>query len=223
MIDSVSSTSSSTTSTSSSSSASSSLSANYDMFLQLLCTQLQNQSPLDPMDSTQFTEQLATYASLEQQIAGNEKLDEVISGLSTLSLTSGVGYLGHTVEAATDTLSVSDDGTVDASWSYSLDSDAASVELSIVDADGNEVWSGTGDTAAGSHSFSWDGTDDGGAAVDPGDYTLVVTAEDSSGTAVESSISIRGTVTAIDSSSGSAVIELGDTQVELADITRLAA
>jgi flagellar basal-body rod modification protein FlgD len=193
------------------------------MFLQLLCTQVQTQNPLDPMDSTEFTQQLATYAGLEQQIASNDKLDAVVSSLNSLSLSSGVGYLGHTVEASTDTLSVSADGAADASWRYSLDSDASAVALTIVDEDGNTVWSGDGETASGGHTFSWDGKDSNGNAVAAGDYTLQVAATNSAGAEVTSSISIRGTVTAVDSSSGSAVVELGDTQIDLSDVTRLAA
>ena len=44
--------------TTSGSSAMNQLSGNFDTFLQLLTTQLQNQDPLSPMDSNQFTQQL---------------------------------------------------------------------------------------------------------------------------------------------------------------------
>lgn len=220
MVDSVNSSTSSTSSTSSSSS--STLDASYDMFLQLLVTQLQTQNPLDPMDTTEFTSQLATYAGLEQQISTNEKLDEVLSSMNSLS--NGSGYLGRTVDADTDTLSVSDDGTVDASWVYSLGADASDVKLTVVDSEGRTVWTGTGETSSGSHTLAWDGKDTGGFAVAAGeDYTLEVTATDADGEEVSSSISIRGTVTAVDSSSGSTVLEIGDTEVDIDDITRLAA
>lgn len=222
MVSSVSSSSSSTTSTSSSNS-SNSLSASYEMFLTLLTTQLQTQNPLDPVDSTEFTSQLATYAALEQQISTNDKLDEVLSSIGTLSFSSGVGYLGMTVEADSDTLAVDDGGAVDGSWKYALDGEAEDVTLKIVDSDGNVVWSGKGDTASGSHDFTWDGKDSKGNAVTAGQYTLQVTATDSADKTVDSSISITGTVTAVDSSSGSTVLEIGDTEVDLSDITRLAA
>lgn len=222
MVSSVSSSSSSTTSTSSSNS-STSLSASYEMFLTLLTTQLQTQNPLDPVDSTEFTSQLATYAQLEQQISTNEKLDTVLSSIDSLSFSSGVGYIGMTVEAEGDTLAVDDGGAVDGSWKYALDGEAEDVTLKIVDSDGNVVWSGSGDTASGSHDFTWDGKDSNGNAVGAGQYTLQVTATDSAGKTVDSSISITGTVTAVDSSSGSTVLEIGDTEVDLSDITRLAA
>ena len=221
----VSSVTSSTVSTSSttSTSSSNSLSTSYEMFLTLLTTQLQTQNPLDPVDSTEFTSQLATYAQLEQQISTNEKLDTVLSSIDSLSFSSGVGYLGMTVEADSDTLAVDDGGSVDGAWKYALDSDASDVTLEIVDSDGNVVWSGSGDTASGSHDFTWDGKDSKGNAVGAGQYTLQVTATDSAGKTVDSSISITGTVTAVDSSSGSTVLEIGDTEVDLSDITRLAA
>jgi flagellar basal-body rod modification protein FlgD len=37
-----------------------------EMFLQLLVSQLQNQDPLNPADSTQFVTQLAQFSELEQ-------------------------------------------------------------------------------------------------------------------------------------------------------------
>lgn len=220
MVDSV----SSSTSTGSTSSASStSLSASYDMFLQLLITQIQTQSPLDPVDATDFTSQLAQYAGLEQQISTNDKLDEVLSAIDTAALSSGVGYLGKTIEADTDTLSISEDGSTAATWKYSLASAAAEVTLTVVDSDGNTVWTGAGETGAGAHSLAWDGKDSDGNTVEAGAYTLQVEAASSAGAAITSSISISGAVTAVDSSSGSTVLELGDTQVDLSVVTRLAA
>ncbi|NFV79669.1 flagellar hook assembly protein FlgD [Magnetospirillum aberrantis] len=222
MVDSVTSSTSSTSSTTSSSS-STSLSASYEMFLTLLTTQLQTQNPLDPVDSTEFTSQLATYASLEQQIETNDKLDSVLSSMDSLSFSTGVGYIGLTVEAEGDTLSVDSDGTVDGSWKYELDSAAEDVTLTIVDSSGNTVWSGSGETSAGSHSLTWDGTDSDGDAVSSGEYTLVVTATDADGDSIDTTTSIVGTVTAVDSSSGSTVLEIGDTEIDLSDVTRLAA
>lgn len=218
----VTSTTSSTTSTTSTSS-SSGLSADYDTFLQLLCAQLENQNPLDPTDATQFTSQLVQYSTLEQQIKTNDKLDSVLSSLSANGIANGVGYLGHVVEAEGDSITVQSDGTVDASWGYDLGSAASSVTLTITDSSGKTVWSGSGETGAGSHALDWDGTDSDGDAVAAGTYTLTVTALDSSGSKVDVATTIKGTVTAVDSSDGDTALELGGTTVSLSDITRLAA
>lgn len=220
----VSSVSSSTSSTSSSTSASSStFAASYDMFLQLLTTQLQTQNPLDPMDSTEFTSQLATYAGLEQQISTNQKLDSVLSQFDSISMSTGVGYIGRTVEAEGDTITISDGGKVDASWKYQLDGEAKTVKLTVVDEDGNTVWSGSGETAAGTHDFAWDGKTSAGTAAPEGEYTLKITATDAEGNDVDTATLVKGEVTAVDSSSGGTVLELGDTLIYLTSVTRLTA
>lgn len=213
----------STSSATSSSTTSTTALANYDTFIQLLCAQLQYQDPLDPADATEFTSQLVQYSNLEQQMSTNDKLDEVINSLSTLSLANGTGYLGRTVEAEGNEISVQDDGTVDAGWVYALDGDAASVTLSIADENGNVVWSGTGETASGRHSLDWDGTDSDGNPVDAGSYTLTVTATGSSGSSVGSTTYVSGTVTGVSSLDDTAVVELGDMAIALSAITRLAA
>ena len=51
-----------TTQTAAVAKAQKSLSGNYETFLRLLTTQLQNQDPLEPLDATKFTEQLVSYS-----------------------------------------------------------------------------------------------------------------------------------------------------------------
>jgi len=72
------------TSTTSSSSSSGTLQLGTTDFLKLLMTQLTNQNPLDPTDPTEFTSQLATYSSLEQQIAMNDTLTTMSDNMSSL-------------------------------------------------------------------------------------------------------------------------------------------
>ncbi len=49
------------------------LANNYEMFLSLLTSQMKNQDPLDPLDSTQFVNQLVSFSGVEQQIAQKPK------------------------------------------------------------------------------------------------------------------------------------------------------
>ena len=55
------------------------LAGNFNTFLTLLTTQLQNQDPLDPLDTNQFTQQLVEFASVEQQVNMNTNLQTLIS------------------------------------------------------------------------------------------------------------------------------------------------
>lgn len=213
---------SASTTTTSSSTSTSTLSADYDMFIQLLCAQLENQDPLDPTDATEFTNQLVQYSNLEQQMATNDKLDEVLSSIDLMSMSSGVGYMGHTVEAEGDTISVQNDGTVDAAWVYSLDSAATDVTLTVTDEDGNVVWEGSGDAAKGRNEFTWDGKDSDGNTVDGGAYTLSVAATNADGESIGSTTYVSGKVTGVTSSDGTTILELGEMGITLDAITRLA-
>ena len=62
-----------------SSTAGSTLAGNFQTFLTLLTTQLQNQNPLDPLDTNQFTQQLVQFAGVEQQLKTNDQLTSLVS------------------------------------------------------------------------------------------------------------------------------------------------
>jgi flagellar basal-body rod modification protein FlgD len=56
----------------------------FNNFLELLTAQIRNQDPLEPLDSTQFVEQLATFSTLEQQVQSNTRLDTIAATLEEL-------------------------------------------------------------------------------------------------------------------------------------------
>lgn len=207
-------TSSSSSSTSStSSSTSSSLSTND--FLQLIVAQLQNQNPLDPTDTTEFMNQLVSYASYDEQQTMNSNLETLVSSMNSLLSSNGLGYIGQTVEAIGDTTTLSDGS---ATWGYSLSSDAQDVTITVKDQDGNTVYTGSGDTSSGSHTFTWDGTTNSGGTAADGDYTISVSATDSSGSSVLNYTTVIGTVTGVDNTSGTPQLVVGDTTIDLSNV-----
>jgi flagellar basal-body rod modification protein FlgD len=74
-----------TTATSMTTSSSNNIADDKEAFLKILLTQLENQNPLDPVDTTEFTNQLVAYSSLEQLMTMNEKLDNLIAAQSAAS------------------------------------------------------------------------------------------------------------------------------------------
>jgi flagellar basal-body rod modification protein FlgD len=78
----VSSVTSAATTTATTTSSSSSIDEDKTAFLKLLMTQLENQNPLDPVDTTEFTNQLVMYSQLEQMMTMNSKLDTLIEAQS---------------------------------------------------------------------------------------------------------------------------------------------
>ena len=87
------------TSPSASVAANDSMITNYEAFLQLLTTQLKHQSPLEPMDTNQFTQQLVQFSAVEQAIKTNQNLEQLISVAAASNALGLVGYIGTTVTA----------------------------------------------------------------------------------------------------------------------------
>jgi flagellar basal-body rod modification protein FlgD len=203
-----------TASTASSSSVTSAISS--QQFLSLLVTELQNQNPLDPTNSTDFINQLTSYANFDQQQTLNSNMSTLVSSLNSLLTLNSSNYIGQTVTAKTDTGTLKD-GQI--SFGYSLESAASDVTLSVKDSSGNTVWTGSGTTTSGTNSFTWDGTTtDGTQLTDGGQYTLNVSATDSTGQSVYGYTTVTGKVTSIDNSSGTPMLNIGSTSVSTSNV-----
>src|ERR1700710_2954713 len=87
-------TSNSDSGTSLSSNTGATLAGNFQTFLTLLTTQLQNQNPLDPLDTNQFTQQLVQFAGVEQQLKTNDQLTSLITLQQTAQSTQALGFVG---------------------------------------------------------------------------------------------------------------------------------
>jgi flagellar basal-body rod modification protein FlgD len=181
-------------STSKSSAATSKLSQNFDTFLTMLTTQLKHQDPLSPMDSTQFTNQLVQFASVEQQIAGNSNLEKLIGLQKTNQTSQALSYLGQTIEVAGNQLPLQDKK---ANFSYTLGQDADAVAVVIKDGDGRAVRTLKGEMTEGRHDLEWDGKDTYGNQLADGRYTVEIVAAMADGTSVDSATTAMGRVTEI--------------------------
>ncbi|WP_315727865.1 MULTISPECIES: flagellar hook assembly protein FlgD [unclassified Bradyrhizobium] len=205
----------SNSSTSSSSSSSSTAMSSTD-FLKLLVSELQNQDPLNATSVTDFVNQMTSYATFTEQSATNTSMSSLASSFSSLVTLNSVNYIGHTVEAKSDTATLSNGS---ATYGYSLSSVASNVSISIKDSSGNTVWTGTGTGNAGSNSFTWDGKDSSGNQLsDGGQYTISVSATNAAGTSVLNYTTITGTVTGIDTSTSTPSLTVSGASVSAANI-----
>ncbi len=190
--------------TSSTSTAESRLIGDYDSFLLLLTTQLKNQDPLAPMDATQFVSQLSQFASVEQMIVSNQKLDQIVSSLGANSIMADIGLIGRTVEVPGSAAELRD-GSL--SLTYSLAKDAEQAGLVIRDADGNIVRTIPVSTTAGQHGLTWDGTDDDGDQLDDGIYSFTFGAADADGKPVATQSYVTAAVMRVETTaSGSSLV-----------------
>lgn len=180
------------------------LSDNYDTFLVLLTAQLQNQDPLAPMDSTQFTQQLVQFSQVEQQIRTNEQLQGLVSHFQAASAGAALSYLGRdAIIEANETYLVGGQ----ANWAYRLPQSATSLTIDVKDAHGRVVYTTTASPRTqGEHLFSWDGVQSNGATAPNGVYRISVTATDAAGERITPTINVRETIMGVDFSGLTPVI-----------------
>jgi flagellar basal-body rod modification protein FlgD len=193
------------TSTSSSSSVpTTGIADNFQTFLTLLTTQLQNQNPLDPLDTNQFTAQLVQFAGVEQQLKSNDQLTSLVKLQTAANATTALAYVGSTV--AVDGSTAKFDGS--ATWNLKADK-AATSTITITSSTGQTAYTGTFSLNQGSASFVWDGKGNDGSQWPAGSYKLTATAKDSSGNDVAIATEMQGVVDSVDLTASPALLSIG--------------
>jgi flagellar basal-body rod modification protein FlgD len=192
------------------------LAGNFDTFLTLLTTQLKNQDPLSPLDTNQFTQQLVSFAGVEQSIQTNQNLESLLGIQRSGQAANAVSYIGRSVTATSDQAALSDGK---ARWDYDLPAAADKTALVVTDASNKVVSVASGETGAGPHTFTWDGKDSSGALLPDGVYTLSVAATDTAGQTIPVTQTVTGTVDSIDTASdGTPQLSVGGVAVGLGSI-----
>jgi flagellar basal-body rod modification protein FlgD len=202
--------------TTTTSDALSGLTSNFSTFLTLLTTQLKDQDPTSPMDSSQFTQQLVEFSQVEQQINTNTNLQSLINQGTSAAGTNAVSYLGKAVTVTNGNAPLVG-GT--AAWTYNLGTASTQTTLTVTDANGNVVYSAPGQTTAGNNAFTWNGQNAQGTQLPDGVYKLSVAATASDGSAVQTTVASTGIVSELDMSSGSPQLMIGPMEVSVSDIS----
>ncbi len=190
--------------------------SNFNTFLTLLTTQLQHQDPLNPTDTSQFTQQLVSFSEVEQQINTNNNLQQLIQMQASSEAISATPLVGQTIEYNSATAPLSGG---QAGFAYTLPSNASSVDLLVEDSSGNVVYSANGNTAAGTHDFVWDGKTSAGAQMpDGGQYTLQVVAADTSKNSMQATVDSFGVVDGVNVANNQASLDLSGVSVPLSEL-----
>lgn len=173
-----------------------------NMFLKLMIAQIKNQDPLQPMDPTQYVSQLATFSQLEQQTETNKQLATVSSAVSAVMSRADLSYIGMDVESKLDIFAYKGNST---DFRY-VTSGSDKVEIVISNDKGEAIRTVEGSAESGEQEFTWDGRDDNGELVANGNYKIAIKAVDSSGSAVQSVVSMRGIIKEVITENGVSVL-----------------
>ena len=189
---------------STSSTATTGIADNFQTFLTLLTTQLQNQNPLDPLDTNQFTQQLVQFAGVEQQLKSNDQLKSLIEIEKSAQATQALVYVGNTV--AVDGSKAQFDKS--ATWNFQAEKDT-SATITITNSTGQTAFTGSYTLKQGNSSFVWDGKGNDGVQWPAGTYTMTATGKDSSGNSVAISTEVQGIVDSVDLTASPPLLSIG--------------
>lgn len=212
-------TSSANTAQNSASAATASLTGDYNMFLKLLTTQLQNQDPTNPMDSSQYTQQLVQYSQVEQSIKQNTTLSSILSNLNMSSLTSTSAVIGQPVRLDSDKAALS--ATTPAQWDWNATNAVTGLTATILNEKGTKVDSFDLKVSGTSGNFSWDGTTSTGQKLDSGLYQLQLTGTTDAGAKITTTANAVGKVDDVQMVNGSPVVSVNGAQYPTSMILRI--
>lgn len=186
-------------------------------FLNLLLTQLENQNPLDPMDTDEWTAQLTRYSILEQGIETNANLaitNEFLKGNST---SAALSYIGKEVELETNT-GVVQNG--EANWAYLVEGDPSEVFLTVATQDGTRLAEIEGSIANGVQPVSFNAADFGLSDGQP--LYLSVNATDRDGNKLNSTVSSMVKVDGAWSDEDDTFLTAGEVSFRTSDVRKIA-
>jgi flagellar basal-body rod modification protein FlgD len=182
----------------------------FNTFLTLLTTQIKNQSPTDPLDTNQMTNQLVQFASVEQQISMNQNLQRLLALEQTSQLTASAPLIGQMVSVEAEQIT--------------LQSGAGSLNLPAAGASQNALVTirGSGDRVlrqetvplgSAPKTWSWDGKGSDGLALPDGAYKVSVTGVAIGGKPEALPFTTVGKVTGAERAGGDLRLLLGQLQV----------
>jgi flagellar basal-body rod modification protein FlgD len=178
---------SSTSSGTSSSGSTDTAAGSQDYFLKLLVAQMNNQDPLNPMDSSQMTSQLAELNTVQGIQKLSTQLDSLLGDVTSSQSLQATSLVGQAVLVPGTTLALANN---QATGGVNLASDVDSLAITIKDASGTVVKTvDEGKQSAGLFNFVWDGTTNSGTSATAGTYTFTATAKAGGSTVVADTLS----------------------------------
>ena len=194
------------------------LGANFNQFLTLLTTQLQNQDPTSPMDTNQFTQELVQFTGVQQSVATNTNLTQLIALQQGSEVLQSASVIGHKATAAAGQIALQN-GAGQITFGVPA---AEQLQLAIVDSSGKPVRNVSLAAQSGSNTWNWDGRDDAGNQLPDGAYGLAL--EAGTGSASTSiPFSVVGTATGLVNTASGMQLDIGALAVGLDKVQSIAA
>lgn len=192
------------------------LSSDFETFLKMLTTQMQNQDPLNPLDTTEYATQLATFSSVEQQVLTNDLLKELTGVIGGNQFQQLAGWIGK--QALSDAPVFYGGAPIVLRPEYASDADGA--RLVVRNSGGSEVQTLTLDMS--DPVIAWVGVDDLGDPLPSGVYSFQIESLSGSGVIGRSDAQVYNPIIEVRQHNGEVMLTLSDgSEIRASDVTAL--
>jgi flagellar hook assembly protein FlgD len=169
-----------------------------DAFLKLFVTQMRNQDPMSPDNSSQMAAQLAQFHGLEQMMNVNKNLEKMQNDEALGRAVTLLNFVGKDIKLDNGKLMV-EGGKVATDASFKLDNESVKTILEVRDGAGVVVASkDLGHVAPGETKLEWSGGNKNGKPLSDGAYTFSIQATDMQGQTLAAPVSSTLQVTGVD-------------------------
>jgi flagellar basal-body rod modification protein FlgD len=193
------------------------LGSNFTAFLNLLTTQLQNQDPTSPMDTNNFTQELVEFTGVQQSVATNTNLSQLISMTQGAEVLQSAQVIGDKATVTAPQIALqSGSGTV----TFTAPT-AEPVQIAIVNAAGATILDASINAQSGSNTWTWNGLDNNGNQVADGAYGIALETGSSGSNATGVPFSVVGTATGLQNTSSGMQLDIGALAVPLSSVQSL--
>lgn len=205
------------TNTSASINSSPAISSDFETFLTMLTTQMQNQDPLNPIEGSDYAVQLATFSGVEQQVKTNELLETLTSRLGLAGMSELAGWVGMEARSSAP---VWFDGTTPVTLLPQPAEGASETCLVVKDKDGNTV--SRQFMPPGSEAITWTGTDSSGDTLKAGLYSFELESYNSDTLISKDAVQSYSRITEAQTTDNGTVLVLkGGSTITTSDVTAL--
>lgn len=187
-------------------------------FLKLFIAQVKHQDPLNPLDSFEFTAQLAQFTQIEQLMNLNDAVKDLYWLQGNAVILQAANFIGKEVVSTESSIVLKDGEATPVHWR--LEAEARELRLLIYDEGYRLVRIiSLGRQGPGEGETVWDGRDDRKEPLPDGIYRFRLEAEDKEGNPLEVSGTVRGRVTGLEVREGVVCLMLGELPVPLSTVT----
>ena len=210
---------SSSSSTSSSTSATDSAAQLQNNFMTMLVTQMQNQDPLNPMDNSQVTSQMAQLSTVTGISQMNSTLSGLVSNFQSSQALQAANLINQSVVVPGNAITLSSGSS---QFGVNMSAAANNVQATITNASGTVVDTlNLGSLPAGVSALNWNGQTSTGATAPDGQYTFAISAS-SGKTSVSATALSVGVVNSVSTGTSGAMLNIPNVgQTSVANVLQI--